>query len=351
MLLLERAGGSTELDDAGKALAKRFELGELAMLTQRMGDIDFKVKHATISQLPLEIAIVEGALRGQQQVAAPAAQVPHAPAVQSNAPSERVQNSPQQDPYQAPAPQQPRNSLLDRVRGGARGESAPVPAPQRPAPQHAQPQAPVTAPVQETRPAATDPQPVEPAPVSQPVYTPPAVASSGGGAIRVDVLAEGWPRIRADVKAVSRRIEAILQQIDPVAVNGNQLILVSPYEFHKNRVNTDEVRQIIEDVIERQYKVRVTVQCMTRNELDSLPRPVPAPAAAPTSVPTMATPPDDIQTQPPVSSESVPVPVFEAPAPEQDPAPVGTTDPPPVIDTSRQSEAIRNIFDAEEEQD
>ena len=28
----------------------------------------------------------------------------------------------------------------------------------------------------------------------------------------VEALVEGWPRIRADVKAVSRRIEAILQQ-------------------------------------------------------------------------------------------------------------------------------------------
>src|SRR5690606_2134986 len=62
MLLLERAGGETELDDTGKALAQRFELRELAWLAQRFGDIDFKVKHATISQLPLEIAVVDGAL-------------------------------------------------------------------------------------------------------------------------------------------------------------------------------------------------------------------------------------------------------------------------------------------------
>ena len=97
LLLLERAGGETELDEAGTALAQRFTLGELAMLTQRMGDIDFKVKHATISQLPLEIAVVEGALRDQQPVAAAATQPAQHPS-QGYAPPERA-------PQSAPAPQ------------------------------------------------------------------------------------------------------------------------------------------------------------------------------------------------------------------------------------------------------
>jgi DNA polymerase III subunit gamma/tau len=162
--------------------------------------------------------------------------------------------------------------------------------------------------------------------------------------ISVEALVEGWPRIRADVKAVSRRIEAILQQIDPVSVNGTQLLLVSPYEFHKNRVNTDEVRQIIEDVIERQYRTRVTVQCMTRNELATAPPSAPAPqnhSAAPSPAqesPAPATP----------QREQASTPQAE---PVNDPAPSKTTDPPADIDTSRQIEAIKNIFDAEEERD
>ncbi len=97
LLLLQHAGGETELDEAGKTLAQRFSLGELAMLTQRMGDIDFKVKHATISQLPLEIAVVEGALRDQQQVVAAAAQPAQQPP-QGQTPPERA-------PYSAPEPQ------------------------------------------------------------------------------------------------------------------------------------------------------------------------------------------------------------------------------------------------------
>jgi chromosomal replication initiation ATPase DnaA len=173
--------------------------------------------------------------------------------------------------------------------------------------------------------------------------------------VAVEALAEAWPRIRADVKAVSRRIEAILQQVDPVSVNGDKVMLVSPYEFHKNRMNTDEVRQIIEDVIERQFGARVSVQCVTRAELDAMPRaaaavsaPPPEPhAAAPQSAPQS----HRQEERPEPYHQPEPTPPTTGTIAANDPAPAETTDPAPVIDTSRQIEAIRNIFDAEEDRD
>lgn len=329
LLLLERAGGETELDEAGQALARRFTLGELAMLTQRMGDIDFKVKHATISQLPLEIAVVEGALRDQQPV----------PTTQTAQQSAPVQAPPERAPYSVPDPQpqpqsqlqQQRGSLADRVRGGARADPGPAVTPP---PYQAPPQP--TPSNGDYRPAP-QPAPQMAAPAPQPAMSaPPSV----NGVISVEALVEGWPRIRADVKAVSRRIEAILQQIDPVSVNGTKVLLVSPYEFHKNRVNTDEVRQIIEDVVERQYNVRVSVECLTRAEFATLPQPAaPAPQAT------------QPQTRAPATATPATPPPIRQPASEDDPTPDATTDPAPTIDTSRQIEAIKNIFDAEEELD
>jgi DNA polymerase-3 subunit gamma/tau len=347
MLLLERAGGQTELDDSGKALARRFELGELAMLAQRMGDIDFKVKHATISQLPLEIAVVEGALRGQQQPAAPAAQPSHQP-VPPSGPAQNV-NPPHNQYVEPPVAQEPGSqrqggSLLSRVRGGGRPDSPQQPVPQRPAPQRPQPQSAAQPPAQSATPSPAPAPASAPAPAaqqSQPPYVPPAMASSEGGVIGVDVLAEGWPRIRADVKAVSRRIEAILQQIDPVAVNGSQLVLVSPYEFHKNRVNTDEVRQIIEDVIQRQYNVRLSVQCLTRAELTAMPTPM-ASSGAPAPAPTA--------TAPVPAPAPQPAPAAEPPAPQQNPHPAASNGN-GAQDKFDPLEAIKNIFDAEEERD
>jgi DNA polymerase III subunit gamma/tau len=343
MLLLERAGGETELDDAGKPLAQRFELRELAWLAQRFGDIDFKVKHATISQLPLEIAVVDGALRDQQPApqAAPAQPSVQQPTIQQPAPP--AYNAPPQEPnappQESPRPQPSRGgSLLARVRGEER-QSSPTPRPQAAQPQSQPPaQRPAQAPP--SAPLSTS----QPSPAQQP---PAAAAASAGlpanGVIQLEALAEGWANIRADVKAVSRRIEAILQQIDPVSINGNQVLLVSPYEFHKNRVNTDEVRQIIEDVIQRQFGAKVTVNCITRNELASMPQATssaPATAAQP-QAPVSPTPPPPAAEQP--SSVQA--------TPQDDPAPAETTDPPAEFDASRQIEAIKNIFDAEEERD
>ncbi len=338
MLLLERAGGETELDDTGKALAQRFELRELAWLAQRFGDIDFKVKHATISQLPLEIAVVDGALRDQQVVPQAA---PTQPSVQQPAPP--AYNAPPQEPYAPPQdmPQSPPSrggSLLARVRGGER-QASPTPRPQA---SQLQSQPPAQRPAQ--APPSPSPANSQAAPAQQP---PAAAAASAGlpsnGVIQLEALAEGWANIRADVKAVSRRIEAILQQIDPVSVNGNQVLLVSPYEFHKNRVNTDEVRQIIEDVIQRQFGAKVTVNCITRNELASMPQAAsPAPHAGTTPQATVNPPSPRPAAEQPAPAQS---------SPQDDPAPAETTDPPAEIDTSRQIEAIKNIFDAEEEID
>jgi hypothetical protein len=132
-------------------------------------------------------------------------------------------------------------------------------------------------------------------------------------------------------------------------------MLVSPYEFHKNRMNTDEVRQIIEDVIERQFGARVSVQCVTRAELDAMPR-----ASAPASGPSPAQQAAPQSAPQPHRQEERAEPVKQAPEPTSpatgsitptDPAPAKTTDPAPVMDTSRQIEAIRNIFDAEEDRD
>lgn len=293
-LLLERAGGDSELDDKGKALAQRFSIGELADLTQKMGDIDFRVKHATISQLPLEVTIVEMALRDERpQATQPAPQPTHQPPPASTPPP----------PAARETPSAPRTSLKDRVRG-----TSTPPSPARQAPSQPQPQ-----PREQSAP--------------RPAPTPVAPASSGG-VIALEAIIDRWTRIKADVKAINRRIEALLQQIDPVAINGSTITLVSPYEFHRNRVNTDEVRQVIEEVMEHHFAQKLTILCMTRAELADAPAPASAPAAQPPQV----------APQPVATSR---------PAPESTPEPPPEPAAPDPIDTERQIEAARNIFDAD----
>ena len=108
-------------------------------------------------------------------------------------------------------------------------------------------------------------------------------------------------RIRQDVKALNRRVEALLQQADPAVIRGDTIYLVSPYEFHRTKLNSDEARRIVEDVISRHLDRRLQVRCISRDEADRLrssapasidpapvaqtPEPVPAPTASDNSNP------------------------------------------------------------------
>jgi hypothetical protein len=101
---------------------------------------------------------------------------------------------------------------------------------------------------------------------------------ANGSPLTVDQLADLWQRIRDDVKAVNRRVEALLSTIDPVAVDGDDVTLASPYEFHRSKLNSDDARTVVEDVIKRLTGRRVHVTCILREEV-APPSRKPAPPA------------------------------------------------------------------------
>ena len=284
-LLLEKSGGLSDLDATGKQLAQRFDLGELAELTRLLGDIDFKVKHATIAQLPLEIAVVEGALRGSRPAQQPAPQIqqPSAPA------------SPQ--PEMKPAGS---GSLINRVRSGERRQPTPQEQTPRPQPGPLQPA---------SDPAPAHEQPAAPAPQPQ--------RSTSGGRLGLETLRNRWGQVRADVSAVNVRIGALMSEMDPAALEGNKVILTFPYPFHAGKMNSDDTRPIVEDVLTRVMGTPLTLECFTTEDFRSrTPRTTSAPA-----VPEVAEEP----------AQNTPT---ESIAPE--------------IDATDSLRALRNIFDAEE---
>ncbi|MGN6483447.1 MAG: hypothetical protein ACTHMX_03510, partial [Thermomicrobiales bacterium] len=167
---------------------------------------------------------------------------------------------------------------------------------------------------------------------------------------------------RTDVTGVNRRTEALLQQVDPAGVAGDTLVLVSPYEFHRNKVNSDEARAIVEDVIQRRLNRRMTVTCVTREEAQAMiakrspsaaPTPIAEPAAPPVSPSPTSAP--ERNTKPPVTAESAsPVnaePARPASAASDEPLATRPEDAKtpfdPELDEKRLN-AVRNIFDAED---
>jgi hypothetical protein len=210
-------------------------LPELAALARRFGEIDFSIKHAPYPQLPLEVALVEAASTAEPS---PAAAAPSAPPAPDDTP---------------PMPARP-VSLRDRVRAPASIREVPGPPP-----------APVSR-----------PEPVSLAAV-RPAKAPPPAATSGPAAAAPDVeqIAELWPNVRADVKALNRRIEALLSEVDPVAVSGNQITLAAPYSFHRDKLNSDDVRETVAGVLSRLLGREISLVCVLRGELPGGPPAVP----------------------------------------------------------------------------
>jgi hypothetical protein len=88
--------------------------------------------------------------------------------------------------------------------------------------------------------------------------------------LSLEKLDELWPTIKATTKSINRRIEAILQQVNPAIIDGTMIVLVSQYEFHRNRVNSDEVGRVIEDVISRLVHRKIQISCVTPDEAAAL---------------------------------------------------------------------------------
>ncbi len=248
LLLLQKAGGAADADDTARLLAEQFSLDELAALIRQLADIDFRAKRSAFPQLPLEIAIVEGTQRSPGLGAAATAATAPTPASHHSEPGVSRDAVPTDG-------RPPKTSLVDRVRSS----SAP-PSPMSPR-------------TTESRPLSNQPQPAD-----KPGSTPPVgdtsmaqsvtsmTETSAPGSFTLETIVELWSKIRADVKAINRRVEALLQQVDPAGVNGTLLTLVSPYEFHRNRINSDEVRQVVESVIGRLVNSNVQVRCVSREE-------------------------------------------------------------------------------------
>lgn len=300
-LLLEKSGGTSDLDDSGKQLAQRFDLAELADLTRTFGGIDFKVKHASISQLPLEVAVIEGAIRGSL----PSLQAQQ-PAAQSQ-PSQNQQPQFQQEQQAPPLKPAGSGNLIGRVQGGARRNAGNTPG-QPPA----QPDRPAPTPNQNQAPSQSKPSP-------SPQPTPAAPTGDPG----IDIVRSKWGQIKADVHAVNVRIGALLSEMDPAALEGDRVILTVPYTFHAQKMNSDETRLVVEQVISRVMGKPHSLECFTTDDFRGRASRKSAPAA-PTSQPREANNAPQLD----ASSES------------------SHSEPP--VDPTDTLKAVKNIFDADE---
>lgn len=236
LLLIERSGGTGDADSRARELANMFSLSELAALARRFGEIDFTIKHSPYPQLPLEVALVEAAATATSE-----------PDPKAHA-TERPVEQPISDASMLPRPRP--TSLRDRVRSNASIREVPAPEPAR---------------TDRAEPATITP--LRSLPVAEAaVMTEPVEV----GAFGIEQIAELWPNVRADVKALNRRIEALLSEVDPVAISGNQITLAVPYPFHRDKLNSDDVRETVGGVLSRLLGKNVSLVCILRSEMAAM---------------------------------------------------------------------------------
>ena len=240
LLLIERSGHTGNPDGRARELAAMFSLSELAALARRLGEIDFTIKHAPFPQLPLEVALVEA-------VAIPA----QGSAAGSSPVGDRSVEHARSDALAA-SPTRP-TSLRDRVRAPSAMREISTAEPAR---------------SDHPEPATITPLRSIPVPEAA-VEAAPAVV----GSFDIEHIADLWPNVRADVKALNRRVEALLSEVDPVAISGNQITLAVPYPFHRDKLNSDDVRETVGGVLSRLLGRDISLVCILRSEMTAAPVP------------------------------------------------------------------------------
>ena len=328
VLLHQRAGGSPDADAKAQELAARFDLQELADLARRFSETDYRIRHSPYGQLPLEIALVAGILRPDpnaiQAAAAPVAVAQAAASTQPSAPSRP--SSPDLEPADRDLlAKPPSTALRDRIRM-APGNKPPAVAPSN------------GRSLREDPPAPSGSTAAPEAPPTASASAP--VAANGGsqaGGNDLEHLVELWPRVCGDVKAVNRRIEALLKEADPVVVTTDLITIATAYDFHKSKLNADDVRPVIEDVLGRLLGRHVNVTCVLRTDVVAS-----APSRAAATISPAASPAifDRATAETPATELAI--------QPDPEPVPGGETAPGErTEDDLRRIEAVKNIFDAE----
>lgn len=242
---------ATKAPVAGVTDAHRasFTLGEVATLVKRFSQIDHAIKQGVYGQLPLELCLVESILwRANQQAAVEditpartgatvlardASRSPQAPrgvVVPANDPAPATRPTPAEPPHSERAPA--RASLAEAQTGAAASAGEPRQA------------------SAETSPAA------DRAPGGE-------HASEGlrglTEAEQLNRLREDWQRVRVLIKAVDRKLAAFMASTDLAALHGAELRITAESEFHVNKLNQDNNKGVVEQVLLDTYGMRFEV--------------------------------------------------------------------------------------------
>lgn len=229
-----------------------FTLGEVATLVKRFSQIDHAIKHGVYGQLPLELCLVESIMWR----ASPEATVTAPARPRATAPGRAVPRHPEAQlavgaPADAPTPEA-RSTPIALPASDRATPSAPLPAERAPA----------RADVAEAQalPAAGDSE-------RRPVTTATPLAAGRTNederegedfsgltdAQLLGRLREDWQRVRVLIKAVDRKLAAFMASTDLADLRDTELRITAESEFHVNKLNQDNNKSVVEQVLLETY--------------------------------------------------------------------------------------------------
>ena len=83
-----------------------------------------------------------------------------------------------------------------------------------------------------------------------------------GSNISKEIILSKWNEVLALVKKYNHSLSFILRVCQPREINGNKLCLAFKYKFHKDRISENNIRAIVEKVLEEVYGHTILVEAL-----------------------------------------------------------------------------------------
>jgi DNA polymerase-3 subunit gamma/tau len=215
---------SDELRPRLEAQAAGFSPRALTRAVRLFNQAAIEMRGGWQPQLPLEMAFIESVFPAEQE-----SELPSQPPASSN-------------PRTSSPPVRPSTPTATSAKPASR-RSAPSSSLARPAPARSTP--PATA-VKEASPA----------------YTSDSSLASGDGSLTPDGLRGRWPELLNALRPRNLSLEALMHSCEPVAVEGDVVVLGFAHNFHRGKVEEDQNRQVVEDVLSHLVGQRYRVRCV-----------------------------------------------------------------------------------------
>jgi DNA polymerase-3 subunit gamma/tau len=218
-----------------KAQAVQLSTAELLAIIKYFSQAVYQLRNALQPQLPIEVAFVESALRGEMQGTGDGGRGSGS-VVASSQPTPAASTPPRSAPPSSPI--------------NARANTPPPSKAAREGTKPSESNSP-------SSPIATfhGNSPQQSGPLAGPAISQPPAA------VGFDAVTQKWPDVLASIKPQNRQLEAILKSGRIVTVEKDVVVLGFPYPFHKDKIEEPKNKQLLEEVLSQIAQQPLFVRC------------------------------------------------------------------------------------------